>query len=61
MLDFGSGSRRFSFQFLALARFSQERLWLSLVEPEEMYRQQAIERLETFRSSAGLARTAALL
>ncbi len=35
VLDFGSGSGRFSSQFLALARFPQERLWLSLVEPEE--------------------------
>src|SRR5262249_28788500 len=48
MLDFGSGSGRFSCQFLALARFPQERLWLSLVEPEEVYRQRAIEQLQTF-------------
>ena len=48
MLDFGSGSGRFSSQFLARARFPQERLWLSLVEPEEMYREQAIEQLQTF-------------
>src|SRR5262249_54445004 len=48
MLDFGSGSGRFSCQFLALARFPQERLWLSLVEPEEGYRQRAIEQLQPF-------------
>lgn len=46
MLDFGSGSGRFSCQFLALARLPPERLWLSLVEPEVEYRQQALEQLQ---------------
>jgi SAM-dependent methyltransferase len=48
MLDFGSGSGRFSCQLLALARFPQERLWLSLVEPEEEDRQRAIDQLQPF-------------
>src|SRR5215813_5071187 len=48
MLDFGSGSGRFAGQFLALARFPRERLWLSLVEPEEGYRRQALAHLQPF-------------
>jgi SAM-dependent methyltransferase len=48
MLDFGSGSGRFSYQLLALARFPQERLWLSLIEPEEEDRQRAIAHLQAF-------------
>jgi SAM-dependent methyltransferase len=48
LLDFGSGSGRFACQFLARARFPRERLWLSLVEPEEGYRQQAIDQLQPF-------------
>jgi len=48
MLDFGCGAGEFTAQFLTLTRLSQERLWLSLVEPEEMYRQQAVERLQAF-------------
>ncbi|HKA56418.1 MAG TPA: class I SAM-dependent methyltransferase [Candidatus Binatia bacterium] len=46
MLDFGSGSGRFAYQFLTQARFPAERLWLSLVEPEEGYRQQALAQLQ---------------
>lgn len=48
MLDFGCGSGRFSSQFLAPAQFSPPRLWLSLVEPEPGYRQQAQEQLQAF-------------
>ncbi len=45
MLDFGCGNGGFSAQFLASAGFAPERLHLSLVEPVEVYRQQAAERL----------------
>ncbi|WAK03806.1 class I SAM-dependent methyltransferase [Methylobacter sp. YRD-M1] len=48
MLDFGSGSGRFACQLLALARLPSDRLQLSLVEPDEEYRQQAIEQLQPF-------------
>lgn len=48
MLDFGSGSGRFTCQFLGLAGLPSDRLRLSLVEPDEEYRQQAIEQLQPF-------------
>ena len=45
MLDFGCGDGKFSVQFHAAARFPAEQLWLSLVEPDDLYRLQAVERL----------------
>ena len=46
MLDFGCGDGKFSVQFHAAARFPAHRLWLSLVEPDDVYRRQAVERLQ---------------
>lgn len=45
MLDFGCGEGRFSVQFLEKIGLPSDRLWLSLVEPDDVYRQQARERL----------------
>lgn len=48
VLDFGGGEGRFSAQFLAALRIPAEHLQLSLVEPVEIYRQQAVARLRQF-------------
>jgi SAM-dependent methyltransferase len=48
MLDLGGGEGRFSAQFLTALRIPAEHLQLSLVEPVEVYRQQAAERLHEF-------------
>jgi hypothetical protein len=37
MLDFGCGDGGFAAEFLGRSRFPQERLWLSLVEPDASY------------------------
>lgn len=55
MLDFGCGDGKFSVQFHAAARFPAERLWLSLVEPDDVYRQQAAERLQPLSAFPVLA------
>ena len=47
MLDFGCGAGRFAAQFLARSQFAPERLQLSLVEPVDVVRQQAVERLQS--------------
>ena len=46
MLDFGCGDGNFSAKFHASAQIPAERLRLSLVEPETVYRQTAIARLQ---------------
>jgi SAM-dependent methyltransferase len=46
MLDFGCGDGGFTAEFLVRSGWSPERLWLSLVEPDATYRQQAVERLQ---------------
>ena len=46
MLDFGCGDGGFTAAFLVRSQWPAERLWLSLVEPDATYRQQAIERLQ---------------
>jgi SAM-dependent methyltransferase len=48
MLDFGCGSGGFTSQFLPLLAWPPERLHLSLVEPDPVYRQQAVDRLQSF-------------
>jgi SAM-dependent methyltransferase len=48
MLDFGCGDGGFTATFLARSRFPQERLWLSLVEPDATYRHQAVELLQAY-------------
>lgn len=48
MLDFGCGSGKFSAQLHQAVRISPRRLCLSLVEPVEVYRRQAVERLQPF-------------
>jgi SAM-dependent methyltransferase len=47
MLDFGCGAGRFTVQFLARSRLAPERLELSLVEPVDVVRQQAVQRLQS--------------
>src|ERR671938_1335347 len=48
MLDFGCGDGGFTAAFLGQSRFPQERLRLSLVEPDASYLQQAIDRVQAF-------------
>ena len=48
MLDFGCGDGGFTVEFLVRSGWSPEQLWLSLVEPDATYRQQAVERLQTY-------------
>jgi SAM-dependent methyltransferase len=48
MLDFGCGDGKFSAQFLASLQIPAEQLHLSLVEPAEIYREPAVERLQPF-------------
>lgn len=50
MLDFGCGDGGFTAAFLVRSRFPQERLWLSLVEPDATYLQQAVDRLQVCTS-----------
>jgi trans-aconitate 2-methyltransferase len=51
MLDFGCGSGEFSARFLGRAGFAPEQLTLSLVEPDDVYRRQAAERLQAFTAA----------
>jgi SAM-dependent methyltransferase len=46
MLDFGCGDGGFTAAFLVRSGWPPERVWLSLVEPDATYRQQAVERLQ---------------
>ncbi len=46
MLDFGCGEGRLLLRFLESAEFPSENLSLSLVEPDDVYRRQAVERLQ---------------
>lgn len=48
MLDFGCGSGAFTMRFLDLVRWPPERLRLSLVDPAESVRRQAVARLAPF-------------
>jgi SAM-dependent methyltransferase len=48
MLDFGCGDGVFSAALLERAHIPAARLQLTLVEPDEVYRQQAVERLQPF-------------
>jgi SAM-dependent methyltransferase len=48
MLDFGCGDGGFTAAFLDQFRVSPRRLYLSLVEPDDVYRHQAIDRLQAF-------------
>jgi SAM-dependent methyltransferase len=48
MLDFGGGDGGFSMQFLSAIGIAAERLQLALVEPVDLYRRQAVERLRRF-------------
>lgn len=48
MLDFGCGDGGFTAEFLARSRFPQERLRLSLVEPDATYLHQAVNHLQDF-------------
>jgi trans-aconitate 2-methyltransferase len=50
MLDFGCGDGGFTAEFLLRSRFPQERLWLSLVEPDPTYLHQAADRLQAYTS-----------
>ncbi|MEQ8786591.1 MAG: class I SAM-dependent methyltransferase [Pirellulaceae bacterium] len=46
MLDIGCGEGRFSSRFLEACGLPADRLRLTLVEPDEVYRRRAVERLE---------------
>jgi SAM-dependent methyltransferase len=48
MLDFGCGDGGFTGEFLGRSCFAREKLWLSLVEPDIPYLQQATDRLHPF-------------
>jgi SAM-dependent methyltransferase len=48
MLDFGCGDGGFTAEFLVRSQWPHGRLWLSLVEPDATYRQQAVDRLHAF-------------
>jgi trans-aconitate 2-methyltransferase len=48
MLDFGCGDGGFTAEVLTRSRFAPERLRLSLVEPDDGYRGQAVARLGAF-------------
>jgi SAM-dependent methyltransferase len=48
MLDFGCGDGQFSAELLAPCAFPPARLEISLVEPDDVYRGQAIERVRSF-------------
>ena len=48
MLDFGCGDGGFTAALLGRARVPPERLQLAIVEPEDVYRHQAVERLQPF-------------
>jgi trans-aconitate 2-methyltransferase len=48
MLDFGCGDGTFTAALLARAAWSPARLQLALVEPDEVYRQQAVARLQSY-------------
>jgi SAM-dependent methyltransferase len=50
MLDFGCGDGEFTAALLVRSGWPQERLCLSLVEPDATYRQQAVERLQSCTS-----------
>jgi SAM-dependent methyltransferase len=50
MLDFGCGDGGFTAELLIRSQWSPEQLWLSLVEPDTTYRQQAVGRLQAFTS-----------
>jgi trans-aconitate 2-methyltransferase len=45
MLEFGCGEGKFTSRFLEAAAFPRDRLELSLVEPDDVYRRCAVERL----------------
>jgi SAM-dependent methyltransferase len=47
-LDFGCGDGGFSAALLGRARVPPERLQLAIVEPDDVYRHQAVERLQPF-------------
>jgi SAM-dependent methyltransferase len=48
MLDFGCGDGGFTAEFLLRSRVPQERLWLSLVEPDPTYLHHATDRLQAY-------------
>ncbi len=48
MLDFGCGSGNFTERFLTLVDWSPQRLELTLVEPVDLWRQSAVERLSKY-------------
>ncbi len=48
MLDFGCGDGGFTAALLGRARVPPERLQLAIVEPDDVYRHQAVERLQPF-------------
>jgi trans-aconitate methyltransferase len=48
MLDFGCGDGAFTAALLAHAPWSPARLQLALVEPDDVYRQQAVARLQAY-------------
>jgi SAM-dependent methyltransferase len=50
MLDFGCGDGGFTAKFLIRSRWTRERLWLALVEPDATSRQQAVDRLQAYTS-----------
>lgn len=52
MLEFGCGEGKFTSRFLAAAAFPRERLKLSLVEPDDVYRDRAVDRLAPFTAHA---------
>ena len=51
-LDFGCGDGEFSAALLGRARVPPERLRLALVEPDDVYRHQAVERLQPFTTQS---------
>jgi trans-aconitate 2-methyltransferase len=51
MLDFGCGSGTFTERLLRMAAWSPERLQLTLVEPAEAVRREAVERLAAFSTA----------
>jgi SAM-dependent methyltransferase len=46
MLDYGCGGGKFTARFLDICDMSPDRLQLTLVEPAELYRAQAVEKLQ---------------
>src|SRR4030095_10527789 len=54
-LDFGCGDGGVTAALLGRARVPPERLQLALVEPDDVYRHQAVERLQPFTAQPGWA------